>query len=172
MIDAFVPLTSVLGKDLLTWGALGLALLGVVGSAVPLLPGALLSLSGLFLYWWHTGYSDPSLLVLVVLTSLGLLVVVLDWFGGAVSAKVGGASTGTATAAALVGFLLFFVAGPVGILLGVVSVVFFAEFRRTGDPQRSGRTAIYTTVGMLASTVAQVLLTALFFLGFLLAVFV
>ena len=172
MTDLVVPLVSVLGKDLLTWGALGVALLGVVGSAVPLIPGALLSLSGLYLYWWHTGYSDPGLLVLVVLTALALLVVVLDWLGGAVSAKVGGASTGTAALAGLVGFLLFFVAGPVGILLGVAGIVFLAEYRRTDDVVTSGRTAVYTTIGMLASTVAQVLLTALFFLGFLLAVFV
>lgn len=172
MMDTFVPLVSVLGKDLLTWGALGLAFLGVVGSAVPLLPGALLSLSGLFLYWWHTGYSDPSLLVLVVLAALGLLVIALDWFGGAFSAKVGGASSGTAALAGLVGFLLFFVAGPLGILLGVAGVVFLAEFRQTGNPQVSGRRAVYTTVGMLASTVAQLLLTVLFFVGFLVAVFV
>lgn len=172
MTDAFVPLVTVLEKDPLTWLALGLALLGIVASAVPLLPGGLLSLSGLFLYWWHTGYSDPGLVVLVVLASLGLLVLAVDWFGGAISAKVGGASTGTAALAGLVGFLLFFVAGPLGILAGVAGVVFLAELRRTNDPGQSGRTAVYTTLGMLASTVAQVLLTLLFFLGLLVAVFV
>jgi uncharacterized protein YqgC (DUF456 family) len=172
MIDSLVPLVTVLGQDMLTWGALGLALLGVVGSAVPLVPGALLSLSGLYLYWWHTGYSDPGLIVLVALTLLGLLIIAVDWLAGAISAKAGGASTGTAALAGVVGFLLFFVAGPVGILLGVAGVVFLAEFSRTGNPTTSGRTAVYTTVGMLASTVAQVLLTVLFFLGFLLAVFV
>jgi len=170
MIDTYLPLVSVLGGDLLTWVALGLALLGVVGSVVPLIPGALLSLSGLYLYWWHTGYTDPGLVVLVALTLLALLVVAVDWLGGAIAAKVGGASTGTAALAGVVGFCLFFVAGPFGILLGVAGVVFLAEFRRTENVRMSGRRAVYTTIGMLASTVAQVLLTALFFVGFLLAV--
>jgi len=166
-----IPLTTVLGLDLVAWAAIGLALLGVLGSFVPLLPGGLLSLSGLGLYWWSTGYTDPSVVVLVVLGLLGLVVIAVDWLGGAISAKVGGASNTTSLLAGVVGFLLFFVAGPFGILAGVASVVFLAEYRRTADPRASGRTAVYTTIGMLASTVAQVLLTTLFFVGFLLAVF-
>jgi len=165
-----VALTTVLALDLLTWGALALALLGVVGALVPLLPGALFSLTGLYLYWWHTGYTDPGLVVLVALTLLGVLVLIVDWFGGAVSAKVSGAANSTALLAGLVGFLLFFVAGPVGIVLGVASVVFLAEYRQTGDVRTSGRAAVYTTLGLLASTVAQGLLLALFLLGFSLAV--
>ncbi|MFB6165652.1 MAG: DUF456 domain-containing protein [Haloarculaceae archaeon] len=160
---------SILGVPVV-WIALALALLGVVGSVVPLLPGALLSLSGVLLYWWSTGYADPSLFVLSALVLLALLVVALDWFGGAVAARFGGASTGTALLAGLVGFALFFVAGPVGILLGVGGVVFLAEYRRTADPERSARTAAVTTVAMLATNVAQALLTALLFVGLVLAV--
>ncbi|WP_335998697.1 DUF456 domain-containing protein [Halorientalis halophila] len=165
-----VVLTTVLGLDLLAWVALGLALVGVVGSLVPLVPGALLSVSGVLLYWWSTGYADPSLPVLIALVSLGLVVIAVDWFAGAISAKVSGAGTGTTVLAGVAGFALFFVAGPVGIFAGVAGVVFLAELRRTGDAGSSARTAAYTTVGMFASTVAQFLLTGLLFLGFLLAV--
>jgi uncharacterized protein YqgC (DUF456 family) len=165
-------LTTVLGTDLVVWLAIGLALVGVLGTLIPLVPGALLSLGGVYLYWWSTGYTDPGLVVLVALTLLGLLIVVVDWFAGALSAKVSGASTATSVLAGVAGFLLFFVAGPVGILLGVAGVVFLAELRRTGDGAASARSAVYTTVGMLASTVAQFLLTTLLVLGFLLAVLI
>jgi len=163
-------LTTVLGADLVVLLAIGLAFLGLLGTLVPLVPGALLSLGGVYLYWWSTGYTDPGLLVLVVLTLLGLLIVVVDWFAGALSAKVSGASNLTTVIAGVAGFLLFFVAGPFGILAGVAGVVFLSELRRTGDTGASARTAVYTTVGMLASTVAQFLLTTLLVLGFLLAV--
>ena len=165
-------LTTLFGTDLVVWLAIGLAFLGVLGTLVPLVPGALLSLGGVYLYWWSTGYTDPGLLVLVALTLLGLLIVIVDWFAGAVSAKVSGASTTTSLLAGVAGFLLFFVAGPVGILLGVAGVVFLAELQRTGDTTASARTAVYTTVGMLASTVAQFLLTTLLVLGFLLAILI
>jgi uncharacterized protein YqgC (DUF456 family) len=169
--EAFVPLATYFGRDVVVWVAVLLTLLAVVGSLVPLLPGGLLSLAGVSLYWWHTGYSDPGLVVLVVLTLLALLVVVVDWLGGAISAKVSGAANSTTVLAGVAGFLLFFVAGPLGILAGIAGVVFLAEYRRTGASRQSSRTAVYTTIGMLASNVAQALLTAVIFLAFLLVVF-
>ena len=159
------PLVSVLGLDPLAWVALGLALAGVVGSAVPLVPGALLGLSGVLLYWYSTGYGDPGPVALVLLTGLGVVVVVVDWLAGALSATVGGASTRTAVLAGLAGFVLFFVVGPLGVLLGVAGVVFLSELQGGADAGASARTALVTTVGMLGSAVAQVLLTAVLFLG-------
>jgi len=165
-------MTAVLGQDPVTWLALALALAGVVGSVVPLVPGAVLSLSGLYLYWWGTGYADPALWVLVLLTLVGLFAVALDWLAGAISATASGASTRTTVAAGVAGAALFFVAGPVGILAGVAGVVFLAELARTDEVRASARTAAYTTVGMLASAVAQVLLTATPFVALLVVVFV
>lgn len=165
-------MTAILGQDPVTWLALALALVGVVGSVVPLVPGAILSLSGLYLYWWGTGYTDPALWVLVLLTLVGLFAVAVDWLAGAISAKASGASTRTTAAAGVAGFALFFVAGPLGILAGVAGVVFLAELARTDDVRASARMAAYTTVGMLASAVAQVLLTATLFVALLVVVFV
>jgi uncharacterized protein YqgC (DUF456 family) len=175
MIHTFAPDTALqlatpLGGDLVVWVAVALTLLAVVGSLVPMLPGGLLSLAGVYLYWWHTGYSDPGLVMLVVPTLLAVLVIAVDWLGGAISAKVSGASNSTTVLAGVAGFVLFFVAGPIGILLGIAGVVFLAEYRRTGTRDTSLRTAVYTTIGMLASNLAQALLTGLIFLLFLLVV--
>jgi uncharacterized protein YqgC (DUF456 family) len=149
--------------------AVGLAALGVVGSVVPLVPGALSSLVGIYLYWWASGYAEPGPLLLAGFTVVGLFAFAADYFGGAMSARVGGASTVTTALAAVVGIALFFVAGPLGIVLGVAGTVFAVEFYRHQDPEQSLRAALYAAVGVLASTVVQ-LLVALSMLVALVAV--
>ncbi|EMA42178.1 hypothetical protein C448_11626 [Halococcus morrhuae DSM 1307] len=140
-------------------GSLALLVVGVVGSVVPLVPGTLSSLVGVYLYWWTSGYTDPGPLLLAALTVVGVLALVADYFGGAVSARAGGASMVTTTLAAIVGIALFFVVGPLGIVLGVAGTVFVVEFYRHRDPERSLRAALYAAVGVLASTVVQLLVT-------------
>ncbi|MBX0294465.1 DUF456 domain-containing protein [Haloarcula nitratireducens] len=129
---------------------------GVVGSLVPQVPGALLSLAGVYVYWYAVGL---PLVVLVGLTLVGVLTWIVDFFGGAVAARVGGASTTTAVVAGIVGLLLFFVTGPVGLILGVAATVFAVEFWRQQDAKQGLRAALVTTAGMLASSVVQALLT-------------
>lgn len=143
----------------LAWVALGLLVLGVVGSLIPGLPGAILSLAGVYLFWWQSGYTEPGLLLLVGLTLVGLLTVAVDWLAGALAAKASGASTGTTVLAGLAGLVLLFVAGPVGVIVGIAGVVFAVEFYRNGDAEASLRSAAITTLGMLGSNLVQALLT-------------
>lgn len=146
--------------NVLVLAAFALLVLGVVGSAVPVLPGPTLSVAGLLLYWWQSGYAQPGLVVFAALLLVALLAVAADWFGGAVSARAGGASLQTTVAAGVVGLVLFPFLGPLGVILGVAGTVFALELREGGSPRRSARTAAYATVGVLASAVVQVLLTA------------
>ena len=141
--------------------ALAFALLvgGVVGSLVPQVPGAPVSLAGVYLYWVATGMTEPGTLLLAALTVVGVLTWVVDFVGGAVAARVGGASNATAVIAGLVGLVLFFVTGPLGILLGVAATVFAVEFYRQEDARKGLKAALVTTAGMLASGVVQALLT-------------
>lgn len=150
--------------------ALALLVAGVVGSFAPLVPGALLSLVGIYYYWWTSGFAEPGVLFLVGATLLGALTLAFDFLSSVISSTASGASLKTAAVAGVVGFVLLFVTGPVGMLAGVVIVTFALEFERSGDLERSGRTAIYTTVGMLASTAMQVLLTVALLVGFLVVV--
>jgi uncharacterized protein YqgC (DUF456 family) len=149
----------VLGIDPLAVVAVGLAVAGVLGSFVPLLPGALLSLSGVYTYWFSTGYTDPGAVALAAFTVAGLTVLAVDWFGGAVAAKVGGASTRLSLVAGVVGLGGLLVAGPVGLLVGTGGTVFVVEYGRSGDADGSIRTAAYTVLGVLATSIMQALLT-------------
>lgn len=148
--------------------AVALLLAAVVASVVPLVPGGLLSMLGVGYYWYATG--DPGLLMVLALVGLGVLALVFDWLGGAVSAHVGGASTRTTAIAAVAAVALLFVLGPLGALLGIAGTVFALEFRRHGDVERGLRTAGFATVGTLASSVMQVLLTGIVLGSFLLVV--
>ena len=130
---------------------------GVVGSLVPQVPGAPISLGGVYLYWFATG--DPGTVLLVTLTVVAVLTWLVDFLGGAVAARVGGASNATAVLAGVVGLVLFFVTGPIGIILGVALTVFIVELVRQRDARKGLKAALVTTAGMLASGVVQALLT-------------
>jgi uncharacterized protein YqgC (DUF456 family) len=160
-------MVTFLGLDPIGLLAVALLVAGVVGSLVPLAPGALLSLAGVYLFWWHTGFTDPGLLALAALTLVGVVTLLVDWFGGAIAASAGGASTLTSLLAGAVGVVLLFVAGPLGILIGVAGTVFVVEYVRGDDAEASARTALYATVGMLASNLVQAALTFGMLVGFL-----
>jgi len=152
---------SLLGLETLLF-VLAFALLigGVIGSLTPQVPGALVSLAGVYLYWVASGMTDPGTLLLALLTLVGLLTWAVDIAGGAVAARVGGASNWTAALAGVVALVLFFVTGPLGILLGVAGTVFVVEFYRQEDARGGLKAALVTTAGMLASGVVQAMLTA------------
>lgn len=152
-------MSAIFGVDLVVILAVVLLIAGVVGSVVPLIPGAFLSLGGVYLYWWHTGYTDPGTIVLVALTLVGIVTLLVDWLAGAIAAKVSGASTRTTAAAGIVGALLFLVAGPVGVLLGIAGTVFVIESAGGTSTDRSLKIAISTTLGVMASALVQALLT-------------
>lgn len=163
-------MTAIAGVDLIVLLAFVLLVGGVVGSIVPGLPGALLSLAGVLTYWWHTGYVAPGPILLTGLVIAGLAAVAFDWLGGALATRAGGGSTRSTVAAGVVGFLLFFVAGPLGVLVGVAGTVFAFEYAAGGSATGSLRAAGYATVGVLASAIVQFLVTAAMLLAMVLVV--
>jgi uncharacterized protein YqgC (DUF456 family) len=154
-----LPALGGLPTDLFVIVAFVLLIAGVVGSVAPVVPGGVLSLSGVLVYWWASGFSDPNLFILSGILLVALLAVAVDWLAGAVSAKAGGASTRTVVIATLVG-LVGLAFGPVGFLLGTAGTVFLMELTEGREIEESARAAGVTLVGMVTSSVMQVLLTA------------
>lgn len=150
--------------------AVGLLLAGVVGSVVPLVPGAGFSLAGIYIYWWTSGYTAPDPAILVAFTIVGLGAMAADQFGGAVAAGAGGASMRTTLVAGVVSVPLLFVAGPIGLVAGVAGTVFLAELYRTRSAGRSVRAGAFAALGVLGSAAVQLLVTLSLLAGFLLAV--
>ena len=163
-------LTAVLGTDPVVWVAVGLALVGVLGTLVPLVPGALLSLGGVYLYWWSTGYSDPGTLFIIFTVILTIMALLLDWFSGAITAKMGGASNKTSFMAGIAGIFGFiFLGGPVGVIIAVGGTVFLREYMKTGNARDARKAGIYSAIGVFASAFMQAAITITIFIGFLLA---
>lgn len=157
--------------DAVTMVAVALLVGGVVGTLVPLVPGGLLSLSGVYLYWWASGFAEPGTITLVILTILGAVTIFAEFFAGALAARVGGASWTTTSIAAIVAIVSLLVVGPVGLLVGLFGTVFVVEYVRRGDATHSARSALFATVGTLASSAIQAMLTATMLFVFVVSVF-
>jgi uncharacterized protein YqgC (DUF456 family) len=150
--------------ELFTVVALLLLVIGVAGAFTPMMPGALISLAGVTVYWWGTDFTQPHILIVVLLYLTGFTALMFDLFAGAIGSKAGGASNRTVHAAAIAGILFFFVAGPFGTIAGIALVVYLREYLLTQDSDGSLKTALYTTASMLGSTLVQGVLTGLMLL--------
>ena len=146
-----------------------LLIIGIAGSFTPALPGALLSAAGVLIYWWSTGYSNPGTLFIIFTVILTIMALLLDWFSGAITAKMGGASNKTSFMAGIAGILGFiFLGGPVGVIIAVGGTVFLREYMKTGNARDARKAGIYSAIGVLASTFMQAAITITIFIGFLL----
>jgi uncharacterized protein YqgC (DUF456 family) len=142
-------------------------IVGVVGSIVPMMPGALISLLGVAVYGFVL--NDPSTLFIVFASLTGTVALVFDWLAGSIAASYGGASKKTSIAAGIAGFLGFFLlGGPFGLVVAVGTAVSLREYLIHSDEQDSMKAALYASIGVLGSAVVQAVLTASILLGFLL----
>jgi len=158
-----------LGVDVMTVVAVALLVAGVVGSAIPSVPGALLSLAGVAAYWLGGGTAVGTL-TLAALAVVGVVAVVADWLAGTLAAKYGGASWTASILGGLVGLVLLFFVGPIGVILGLAGTVFVVEALRE-DPRHATRAAAYSTVGALGSVVVQIAITVAMLATFAIALF-
>lgn len=148
-----------------------LLIAGVIGSVVPFVPGALLSLLGVLFHWWATGYTTPGLVGLVAFTTLIAVALLVDLFGGAIAASHGGAETLTIVVAVIASLVLAVFIGPFGILIGIPLVVFLTEYYRGSKREEATRAALVTVVGLFASNLVQAALMAAVLVGFSVALF-
>ncbi|MFC7072333.1 DUF456 family protein [Halovenus rubra] len=137
--------------------AIALLVAGAVTSILPQVPGEMpLSIAGIYLYWWHTGYSDPSTTVLFVLTLLCLLVICSQFIGPVIMGKLSGTPAVTTSIGSFVGGVLFLLWGKVGLVVGTLGTVFILEYRRRGDVVESVVAAFTVVLAGFAQKVVKV----------------
>lgn len=150
--------------ELLWWAlTIGLMLVGLVGTVVPLLPGVVLILAGAALNFFFLGSIGWG--TLLVLTALAVLAMALDFVSGAVGAKYFGASRWGAVGGilgAIVG--LFF--GVIGIFVGPLVGAVAGEILGGRGVLPAGRsgwgTFLGTTAGMIGKFVTGLVMVAWF----------
>lgn len=144
--------------DSLLWVmAVGLIVLGLIGAVLPVLPGTILVLSGIFLGAWIDDFTRIGVPTLVVVTILAVLAWSLDYVAGLLGAKKAGASKLALLGAA---------AGTVvGLFMGLVGVFFmplvgaaFGEYLAQKDQARAVKVGIVTWVGIMVGLIAKVVL--------------
>lgn len=136
-------------SPLLVWAfAAALVVVGVVGTVMPALPGALLVFAGLFLMAWIDGFAHVGTGTLVLLGVLTAGVYVVDFAATALGAKRMGASPRAIVGAAL-GALVGLFFGLPGILLGPFVGAVVAEYTVRRDLEHASRVGIGTWIGMV-----------------------
>lgn len=120
----------------LTLAAGFLILLGLVGIAVPVLPGLTLVWAGVLLWSIGTG-TTAGWVVLGVATVLALAGFTLQYVAPGRRLRAAGVTTSTTVAAVLLGIVGFFVVPVVGAVLGFVLGVYLAERAKLGAHQQA-----------------------------------
>lgn len=130
---------------------------GVLGTWVPVLPGAALVFLGMLLAAWADGFTRVGPVVLVVLAAITVLVYVIDIAGGSFGAKTLGASR-RAALGALVGAVLGLFWGLVGILVGPFIGAVMGEYTVRRDLKAAGKAGAGTWFGLAMAAAAKVAL--------------
>lgn len=137
------------------WLAAGvLIVIGVLGLALPVLPGAPLVFLGALLGAWAEDFAYLGLGSLLVLAALAALAVVVDFVAGAFGVRRYGASGRAMLGATLGAFVgLFF--GVVGVLVGPFIGAVLGELSLRRNLAAAGRAGIGATIGLALGAAAK-----------------
>lgn len=142
----------------LLWGlALVLILVGLIGTLLPVMPGALLVFLGMVAGAWADDFSRVGWTILVILAVLTILFYVVDFLAGAYGARRLGASRWGVIGAilgALVGMFMGFVGIVIGPFVGAVGGELLAR-RGLAEASRAGAGA---WIGLVLSIAARLAL--------------
>ena len=137
-----------------------LVVLGVLGTVVPVLPGALLVFAGLFLAAWAQDFTRVGLWGLAIIGALMALSFAVDFIASTLGAKHVGASPKALIGAAFGGLAGMFFGLP-GILLGPFIGAVLGELIARGGFAQAARVGVGTWLGLLVAAVAKLVIAFL-----------
>lgn len=148
-----------------------LLLVGLIGTILPVLPGAGLIFLGILIYALTFGIETIGLVTLIVLGIVAVLSLLFDYLASAYGAKRYG-STAWGVAGAIIGGIIgAIVLNVVGLLLGVFFGAAFAELLLAGkSTEQSIRAGLGSVIGFLAGTIFKFLLGLIMIVVFLVKV--
>jgi uncharacterized protein YqgC (DUF456 family) len=162
---------DVLWPVLSTLAAIALIVAGLIGTLLPVIPGAPLVFFGLWLialtdHYRHVGWPTLSVLGAVV-----VITVIVDVVASAIGAKKAGASRQAVTGA-LLGSIVGMFFGIPGLLLGPFVGAVVGEFIAQRRVERATTVGVATWLGLLAGSIAKLALCLAMLLIFAFAWFV
>lgn len=134
-----------------------LVLVGIAGTVLPALPGAVLVFAGLALGAWIDGFARVPGWVVGLLGVLTVLAWVTDYVAAALGAKRVGASPQALVGAAL-GTVAGVFTGVVGLLVLPLAGAAVGQYLARPDLRHAGRVGLATWIGMLVGTAVKIAL--------------
>ena len=140
----------------LLWiAAIALITVGVAGTVLPALPGAILVFAGIALAAWIDDFARIPVWLLLVLAALTVMATAVDYVAAALGAKRAGASR-QAIIGAAIGTVAGILSGLWGLLFMPLVGAAIGEYLVQRDARRAGKVSIATWIGLLLGTVAKV----------------
>lgn len=144
--------------DSLLWVlAVGVIVLGLLGTVLPVLPGTALVLAGVILGAWIDDFARVSVGTVLLIGVLAVLAWVLEWVAGLLGAQRAGASRQALLGAAL-GTVFGLALGLVGVLFMPLLGAAIGEFLARRDQRRALKVGFATWMGLLVGMLAKVVL--------------
>jgi hypothetical protein len=146
------PVTAIL------WiAATALIVIGVAGTVLPVLPGAILVFGGIALAAWIDDFARIPVWLLLLLAVMTAMAWVVDYLAAAAGAKRAGASR-QAIIGAAVGTLAGIFSGLWGLLFMPLAGAAIGEYVAQRDLRRAGKVGLATWIGLLLGTAVKVAL--------------
>ncbi|MBE3575991.1 MAG: DUF456 domain-containing protein [Firmicutes bacterium] len=140
--------------------AIILFLLGMVGTILPVLPGAPLIWLGMLAYGLLTGFAKLGVLFFAGQAAAVAITFLIDYAGTAYGAKRFGGSSAAAWGSAAGIVVAPLVLGPVGFIVGPFAGAFVAELIRGRPAEASLRAAFGTLAGLVGATLLKLAVQA------------
>lgn len=151
---------------LLYIAAAALVIVGLLGTVLPVIPGALLVFLGLLLAAYVDGFTRVGAVGMTIIGILGLVSWGTDFMATVLGAKRVGASPLALVGATLGGALgLFFGLG--GMILGPFVGAVAGELIARRDLRRAGKVGLGTWLGLVAAAVVKVIIAFMMIATFL-----
>ena len=152
-------------------GVLALFIIGLMGIAIPALPGIGFIFAGILLYAWATGFATISVPTVIILGVIGLLAVGMDYMGSAVGARWGGGKT-KALIGTIVGAIVGMTFSPIGIFIGAFLGGLAGALLEGQSSDKALKVALFSVIGVIGSSFMQFVLGLTMIVTFLVALFV
>lgn len=134
-------------------------LMGIIGTFLPVLPGAAMVFAGTIVYGFMVGFQGGLDFTFYLGQGIAVLIVFLiDYFAGMWGARKFGGS-GVAVLGSLMGLLVgILVFGPFGIIIGPFAGAFASEYFKQKDPEAALKVGLGTFVGFLGGTAVKLII--------------
>lgn len=142
-------------------------ILGIIGTLLPVLPGALTIWAGMLIYGFFTDFKGLSFTFYIIQGLIVVAVMFVDYFAAALGTKYYGGSRKAVwgTVLGTIPGLVFF--GPAGVIIGPFAGAVIAELVQGRPIPEAFRSGIGSLIGFLGGTVVKFTFEAAMIIWFL-----